>query len=52
MLIPKWGNGRPPDKQGMEFESLKLWEHNEYGTIAGSNPAFGTRLKLKLKNKL
>ena len=30
----------------MEFESLKLGEPNEYGTIAGSTPAFDTKLKL------
>ena len=43
--MPKWGNGRPPVyKQEMEFESLKLGEPNEYGTIAGSSPAFGTKL--------
>lgn len=45
--MPKWGNGRPPVyKQEMEFESLKLGELNEYGTIAGSNPAFDTNLNL------
>ena len=41
--MPKWGNGRPPVyKQEMEFESLKLTEVDEYGTIAGSSPALGT----------
>jgi hypothetical protein len=29
----------------MEFESLKSTEVDEYGTIAGSSPAFGTKIQ-------
>ena len=35
--------GRPPVyKREMVFESLKSTEVDEYGTIAGSNPALGS----------
>lgn len=42
----KWGNGRPLGQRGweMRFESLKSTKVGEYGTSAGSNPAFGTKL--------
>lgn len=46
--MPRWGNGRPPVyKREMKFESLKSTEVDEYGTIAGSSPALGSKLTQK-----